>query len=273
IKRSGKALVQQVKDKCPTLADPTRAFYVPSPLMSNGHLQTIHLSTRHYKTAGCPVSYKREVFTFADGGKAAIDWSLPCEGVSPSDPLIVIISGIGGGSHNYFVRSFAHFIGEQQPAFGGYQVCVLHSRGCNGVNLVTPKSFHSGMTEDLREFVNYLTKVKPNKPTVGVGFSLGANILCKYMGEEGEKCPFIAAISVGNPFDIDATMNAMSKPSFKNRYLYAAKLTKKLVNGFDNNKDVIMSGSSHIDLDPAQIVGSRTLNEFNELYAAKAFGY
>ncbi|KAJ2739481.1 hypothetical protein GGI20_006102, partial [Coemansia sp. BCRC 34301] len=202
ITRNGKTLVEQVQEMCPTLADPARAFYTPSPYMSNGHIQTLYLSTRHAKLAGCPVNYKREVFTFADGGKAAIDWSLPRQGVSPRDPLIVLIPGIGGGSYNYFVRSFAHFIG--QPPYG-YQVAVLHSRGCNGVKLATPKSFHSGMTEDLREFMKYLVQVKPGTPTVGVGFSLGANVITKYVGEESDKCPFTAAISVCNPFDIDAT--------------------------------------------------------------------
>ncbi|KAJ2822288.1 hypothetical protein GGI24_003988, partial [Coemansia furcata] len=208
------------------------------------------------------------VFKFADGGKAAIDWSLPREGVTPDQPLIILLSGIAGGSYNYFVRSFAHLIG--QPPYG-YQVAVLHCRGCNGVDLVTPKSFHSGMTEDLREFMNYLGKVKPGTPTIGVGFSLGANILTKYMGEEGENCPFTAAISVCNPFDINTTMDLLSKPSFKNRYVYAAALTKKLVKGFVNNQKVIMAGQT--DLDAEKIVAARTMNEFNEAYAAKIFGF
>ncbi|KAJ2743025.1 hypothetical protein GGI20_004058 [Coemansia sp. BCRC 34301] len=63
----------------------------------------------------------------------------------------------------------------------------------------------------------------------------------------------------------------MSKPSFKNHHLYAAALTKKLVKGFEQNKDVIMSGQP--DLDPARIVASQTMSEFNEAYVAKVFGY
>ncbi|KAJ2253046.1 medium-chain fatty acid ethyl ester synthase/esterase 2, partial [Coemansia sp. RSA 455] len=104
-----------------------------------------------------------------------------------------------------------------------------------------------------------------------VGFSLGANILTKYMGEEGDKCPFIAAISVCNPFDINATMNLMSKPSFKNRFMYAAGLTKKLIKGFVKNKPVIMAAQP--DLDAEEIVKARTMNEFNEAYPVKVFGY
>lgn len=31
---------------------------------------------------------------------------------------------------------------------------------------------------------------------------LGANVLVKYIGEEGEHCPLSAAVSVANPFDL-----------------------------------------------------------------------
>ncbi|KAJ1999363.1 hypothetical protein GGI04_002713 [Coemansia thaxteri] len=236
--------------------------------MPGGNVQTIYLSTRHSKPAGCPVEYEREIFEFADGGKAAIDWSKPTQSINPELPLVVLISGLGGGSYNYFVRSFVHLV--NQPPYG-YQVAVLHCRGCNGVKLATPMTFHSGMTEDLREFMNHVRQTRPATTTIGIGFSLGANILTKYMGEEGENCPFAAAVSVCNPFDIDATLNKMSKFSIKNRCLYAAALTKKLVRGFVQNKDVIMAGPVY--LDAQMIEASRTMNQFNETFAAKIFGY
>jgi len=34
-----------------------------------------------------------------------------------------------------------------------------------------------------------------------VGFSLGANLLTKYLGEEGEKCFLVGASVVSNPWD------------------------------------------------------------------------
>lgn len=41
---------------------------------------------------------------------------------------------------------------------------------------------------------------------MAIGFSLGSNILVKYLGEEGEKSKIDAAVSVSNPFDfIQAT--------------------------------------------------------------------
>jgi len=39
-------------------------------------------------------------------------------------------------------------------------------------------------------------------PLLACGFSLGANILAKYVGEEGERCPLVAAAVVSNPYDL-----------------------------------------------------------------------
>lgn len=36
---------------------------------------------------------------------------------------------------------------------------------------------------------------------MAVGFSLGANILVKYLSEEMDNTPLFAAVSVANPFD------------------------------------------------------------------------
>ncbi|KAJ2848719.1 hypothetical protein IWW36_003124 [Coemansia brasiliensis] len=267
-RRGNKTLIAHLKDRCPTLADPNHAFYAPPYLLPQGDMQTIYLYTQHYKPAGCSIEYKREIFEFADGGKAAVDWALPDQEHNPNAPLIVLIPGIAGTSFDYYARSFIKELRKQVPAS---RVAVLQSRGCNGVKLVTPKAFHGGLTDDLREFMEHIAKRMPQAQLIGIGFSLGANILTKYIGEEGSKCRFIAAASVCNPYDIDVTISNMSQPTFKNRYLYAAALTRSLISVFTSNKDVIAAGG--FELDPNAITSARTIDEFNKAFTAKVFGY
>ncbi|KAJ2780221.1 hypothetical protein H4R18_003573 [Coemansia javaensis] len=297
-RRGGRALGEHLRAKCPSIADPDKAYYVPSWLLPQGDLQTIYLYTQHYKPAGCPVEYEREIFVFADGGKAAVDWALPLEraeadpgtdaeeeegtragsdaglesdaGLGPdaSPPLVILVPGIAGTSYDYYARSFIKQVREEVP---GCRVVVLHSRGCNGVSLASPKSFHGGMTEDLREFVAHISKRMPDTPLVGVGFSLGANILTKYVGEEGDGCRLVAAAAACNPFDMDMTVDSMCVPSLKNRYLYAAALTRSLVSLFTNNENVIMAGDVALNADAIRT--ARNIAEFNEAYTAKVFGY
>ncbi|KAJ2828405.1 hypothetical protein IWW50_001403 [Coemansia erecta] len=267
-RRGGKSLIEQLRDRCPTLANPAKAYYVPPWLMPQGDMQTIYLYTQHFKPAGCPIEYEREIFEFADGGLAGVDWALPRKDTGPAAPLVIIVPGIGGTSYDYYARSFIHCLRAQLPEC---QVAVLQSRGCNGVKLVTPKAFHGGLTDDLREFIEHIAESMPDTPLIGLGFSLGANILTKYVGEEGSSCRFRAAASVCNPFDIDFTVNKMSLPTLKNRYLYAAALTRSLVAMFTSNQKVIMAGD--IELDADAITRARSMTEFNDAYTAKVFGY
>ncbi|ORX73875.1 hypothetical protein DL89DRAFT_5302 [Linderina pennispora] len=159
-------------------------------------------------------------------------------------PLVLLVPGIAGCSFDYYSRSF---IQEIQRAPYGYQVAVLQSRGVNGVDLVTPKMFHGGLTDDIREYVSYLVQEHPDTPIIGIGFSLGANMLTKYVGEEGASCRLVAAVSVCNPFDIDTTISKMCEPTIKNRYLYASSLLASLKGLFNANEKVIAAGNAEID--------------------------
>ncbi|KAJ2783345.1 hypothetical protein GGI18_003527, partial [Coemansia linderi] len=60
--RGGRTLGEQLKAVCPTIADPAKAYYIPSWVMPGGDMQTIYLYTQHFKPAGCPVSYERDIF-------------------------------------------------------------------------------------------------------------------------------------------------------------------------------------------------------------------
>lgn len=55
---------------------------------------------------------------------------------------------------------------------------------------------------DLRAVIAHLARLYPRAPLVAVGYSLGANILVKYLGEEGPRTPLIAAASLCNPFNL-----------------------------------------------------------------------
>ena len=49
-------------------------------------------------------------------------------------------------------------------------------------------------TDDLRSALLFITAKYPKAPLIGLGFSLGANIITKYLGEEEEKSLLRAAV-------------------------------------------------------------------------------
>lgn len=42
----------------------------------------------------------------------------------------------------------------------------------------------------------------PHSPLMAAGWSLGANILVRYLGEEGSQTPIQCAVSMANPFNL-----------------------------------------------------------------------
>ena len=61
----------------------------------------------------------------------------------------------------------------------------------------------TGSTNELDAVVRYTANNFPNTKLVGVGFSLGGNILVKYLGENPEhQRNFVCAVSVCQGYDI-----------------------------------------------------------------------
>lgn len=64
-------------------------------------------------------------------------------------------------------------------------------------------SCSASFTEDLRCVVDHVRAAHPEAGAMfAAGWSLGANILTMYLGEEGEATPLDAAVAMCNPFDL-----------------------------------------------------------------------
>ena len=72
------------------------------------------------------------------------------------------------------------------------------------ITIQTPKSYNGSDTGDIRAAVRHILQKENSTLLFGIGYSLGANLLTKWIGEEGKDCPLLAAVSVSNPFDFNA---------------------------------------------------------------------
>jgi predicted alpha/beta-fold hydrolase len=87
----------------------------------------------------------------------------------------------------------------------GWAADVLIFRTCNGEMNRTRRMYHSGETTDLDFVVRRLATANPTQPLVVAGFSLGGNVLLKWLGEQGSDTPpqLRAAAAVSVPFDLE----------------------------------------------------------------------
>ncbi|CAL4960236.1 unnamed protein product [Urochloa decumbens] len=191
-------IYHRVASKCRSL----HGRYLATPWLASPHLQTLFLGI-----SGRPPSftYKRQLYTVRDGGTIALDWLLASDledadgfiSKDDSTPLAVVVPGLTSDSAAAYVKHLAFSIASK-----GWNVVVSNHRGLGGVSITSDCFYNGGWTEDVREVINYLHHKYPKTPLFCVGTSIGANIVVKYLGEEGENTPVAGAASICSPWDL-----------------------------------------------------------------------
>ncbi|WP_111747622.1 hydrolase [Salinisphaera orenii] len=170
----------------------------PAPWCRNPHLQTVVAGLLRRPPA---VTLTVDTIELADGD--FLDVSISTWPAGPGAPVALILAGINGGPESPYVRGIV-------AAFAacGIRSAVMHYRGLARPNRL-PETFHSGRTEDIAAIVAYLAERFPDAPRVAVGYSLGGNMLLKYLGERGDNSALAAAAAVSVPFDLAACAEAL----------------------------------------------------------------
>ncbi|GAX11712.1 hypothetical protein FisN_7Lh082 [Fistulifera solaris] len=143
------------------------------------------------------VEFREIVQMTIDGATVAIDWELPVKDTADcgdrdclietirhgpiSQPIVLVMHGMNNHSNYGYVRSMKRACCKRDWIAAG-----VNMRGCGGVALRTPRTYSGAYTADLRCVVQRLSaRLAPHTPMFLVGNSLSANIVCKYLGEEG----------------------------------------------------------------------------------------
>jgi predicted alpha/beta-fold hydrolase len=75
---------------------------------------------------------------------------------------------------------------------------VSQSRLGAGVPLTSPRLYGFSDTDDFRQAILYIAQLYPHAPLLGLGFSCGANVLTRYVAEEGESCRLVSACALAS---------------------------------------------------------------------------
>lgn len=114
-----------------------------------------------------------------------------------STPIVVVIPGLTSDSNSPYLKHVAFNMAKR-----GWNVVVSNHRGLGGVSITSDCFYNAGWTEDVRVVIDYLHDRYPKAPLFAVGTSIGANILVKYLGENGEKVPVAGAVAICSPWDL-----------------------------------------------------------------------
>ncbi|KAF9067633.1 Alpha/Beta hydrolase protein [Rhodocollybia butyracea] len=170
--------------------------------LSFGHLQTLYSIFGDFTNID-KVMYERTYLRLMDGGTLGLDFTPPGDTFPDDAPIIVVCHGLTGGSYEAYVRAvLAPACAPISEGGLGYRAVVVNFRGCAGVPVTTKQLYSAGWTEDLRMATIYLAHKYPRAPQIGLGFSLGANVMVRYQAEEGERSRLESVCVLGNPWDL-----------------------------------------------------------------------
>ncbi|KAF5364641.1 hypothetical protein D9758_005639 [Tetrapyrgos nigripes] len=218
----------------------------------NGHMQTLYAILGDFAQA--PVIYHRTYLRLTDGGTLGLDFTPPERSSLPDEtPIIVVTHGLTGGSYEGYVRAVLGPACTPVERGGlGYRAVVVNFRGCAGVPITSQQLYSAGYTDDLRTALMYISHQYPKAPLLGLGFSLGANIMVRYLAEEGEKSRLSAVCSLACPWDMARNGLAINS-TFIGRNMYARGMGINFHKLLKRNA-AVLSGKSL----PSSLSSSRT---------------
>ncbi|ORY20635.1 alpha/beta hydrolase protein [Naematelia encephala] len=197
--------------------------------LPNGHAQTIYSAMADFSMDD-HVTYHRQLLRLPDGGTIGIDVYPPLSVNLPSDaPVVLINHGLTGGSHESYVRNIVVCVTKPVSEGGlGARAAVVNFRGCGGTPLTSPHLYCSGNTIDNHTATMYLAHLFPEAPLVGIGFSLGAAVMTRYMGEQGDQCRLRAATVLCAPLELREMSAKLDERHFFPK-LYSFTMARKML--------------------------------------------
>ena len=127
-------------------------------------------------------------------------------------------------------------------------------------------SYHSGATEDLDAVIQHIISTKEYPKIYLKGFSLGGNILLKYLGE-GRVLPseIKAGVAISVPCNLHSSLKQLL--SLKN-YLYARRFKKHLIQKLIAKQKLFPNKISNSD-----IKNVKNLKDFDDIYTSRAHNF
>lgn len=233
-----------------------KSKYKPLPLFSNGYVSTVYSGLWRPKIN---LKQERERITLSDGDFLDLDWSYASK---PSNKLIILLHGLEGNAQRLYVVGAA-----KQFVDNGVDALCINFRGCSGEENLKYSSYHSGATGDLHEVISHALTLDRYDEIFINGFSLGANIILKYLGEETYDIPkqIKGAMAVSVPCSLlDSCIELHRTRNYPYALMFLINLKAKL-----KRKHVHFPNKFKL----SDVKSLKTLKDFDNFYTSKAHGF
>lgn len=235
--------------------------FSPPVWAQNGWLQTLGaLWWPSQPTAHPEYTIRTHTLPLPDGDALALTLHDHREG--PRGRRVILVHGLCGDQESNYMRRSA-----QRLLSAGYDLCLVNLRGSGPGYGLASLPYHAGRSEDIAQVVQWLHSQDPTQPLDLIGFSLGANIVLKYLAEAShdDKPRVKRALAISPPIDLEASCHCLAKSPFG---LADRFFTRLLV------EHVARVHQAREDLE-SELHWPKDLNvrQFDELYTAPRGGF
>ncbi len=127
-------------------------------------------------------------------------------------PIVLIMHGLEGSLNSHYAKPLMQHLDQ-----AGYGAVFMHFRGCSDELNRLDRSYHSGDTADLESVIDAIKEQFKQDIFAVLGFSLGGNVLLKWLGENGKNARTQTAVAVSVPFRLADAGDRLEK-SFSRVY-------------------------------------------------------
>ncbi len=174
-------------------------------------------------------------------------------------PLVLLLHGLTGCEESFYVRNTAaHLLAL------GYAVLRLNLRGAGPSRPYCRFQYHAGRSEDLAAALAALPSPLGEAGIVAIGYSLGANMLLKYLGEHGGRAAVKAAVSISAPLDLAEASRRLMR---RRNALYQSYLLRQM------KREATAPGAELSAGERAAIAAARSIGGFDHGFSAPRNGF
>ncbi len=236
-----------------------RQDFQPHRWIRGGHAQT--LAGTCLPGAAYPSSAVVHHVEFPDGDKVALHDDCPA-GWRETHPTAFLLHGLAGTSQSGYMRRVSGKLAAR-----GVRVFRMDLRGCGAGAGLARMPYHPGRSQDGFWALEYVADLCPRSPLAFVGFSLGANLGLKMLGEFRGRLPsnLRRAIAINPPIDLEQAAYALE--GFFAR-IYNAHFVKCLLKQISNSPRLVRRKAM---LTHGKRL--RKIREFDDYYTRAVWGY
>lgn len=173
--------------------------------------------------------------------------------------VILLIHGVSGSEDSsYILRSAVYFLNL------GYPVLRTNLRGAGPSRPLCKLQYNAGTTDDLVHLVSIVPADLRSNGIVAMGYSLGANVLMKFLGERGSSSPIRAAVAVSSPLDLSTVSRRLMR--WDNALFQFAILSQL-------RKESIKPAAVLSKQERDAVLGTRTVWDFDQTFTAPRNGF